>query len=154
MSNGQQSWEFHFRNCDTASQDQPAHANWFGAYHANCDLSGLSTPDMPARGCCWGVYLEEPNPKGGENSVYQPNPVVVDPTLLLIDIVGALKTAAYGLIYIATEGEDSEALNEACQSALNLSHEIVSEQLDTAWTRRRCWLSFKETSTLPRQRST
>jgi hypothetical protein len=126
-----QAWQFHLRNCDTASQTQPAHANWFGVYHSVC-ASVNYTPDIPKRGCCWGVYLEEPNPQGGESSVYVPGPVVLNPGLILQDLVQALTSAADMLVFIASEGDDVTAFNNSIQAALNLSASAVSQQISSA----------------------
>ena len=123
-----QAWQFHLRNCDTASQSQPAHANWLGVYHSVC-ASANYTPDIPKRGCCFGRYLEEPNPQGGEDSVYVPGPIVLDPGLILKDLVAALSSAADMFVFIASEGDDVEAFNNSIQTALNLSAKVVSQQL-------------------------
>lgn len=119
-----QAWQFHLRNCDA----NPNHANWFGVYHTVC-ASANYTPDIPKRGCCWGVYLEEPNPQGGESSVYVPGSIVLDPGLILSDLVQALSSAADMLVFIASEGDDVEAFNNSIQAALNLSSQAVQQQI-------------------------
>jgi len=123
-----QRWKFHLRNCDTASQSQPAHANWFSVYHSVC-ASVNYTPDIPKRGCCWGVYLEEPNPQGGESSVYDPGLVVVDPGLILHDLVQALTSAADMIVFIASEGDDVTAFTNSIEIALNLTPKIVNQEI-------------------------
>ena len=113
-------WQFHFRNCDVASGSQPGYESWFGVCHAYCDGDVYD-----GRGECWGVYLQ-PNPQGGDNSVYNPGYDVIDPDQILDDIVGGVKDLDYFLVYIASEGDDTEALSQGIQGALNLAGNVVN----------------------------
>lgn len=117
-------WQFHFRNCDVGSEDQPGYENWFGVCHAYCDGDVYE-----GRGECWGVWLQ-PNPQGGDNSVYNPGYDVVDPKQILDDIVTGFDALANFAVYVASEGDDTNSLAEGFQDALQLGGNIVNPEID------------------------
>jgi hypothetical protein len=116
-----ENWEFHFRNFDPGE-------DWFGVYHAGC--SGLGEDWHDGRPNCWGAYLPY-NPTGGPYSdgnslsVYQPASFVVNFDAWADALLAGLEAIAQFAIYVGSEGENAEALNQAIADAFNVGADVV-----------------------------
>ena len=108
-------WEFHFRNFDNAE-------TWWGVYHAGCG-------EVPWHDGRPGCYKETVNycPTGGDpHGVYVPSDWVVNFNAWFKLIVDGLKEVANIAIYIASEGEDVDALEDIIKGAFDVDKDVVS----------------------------
>ena len=60
-----QAWQFHLRNCDTASQSQPGHANWFGVSIRSV-LALIIRPTSPSEAAAGEFIWKNPIRKGAK----------------------------------------------------------------------------------------
>lgn len=107
------SWQFHFRNFDTAEQ-------WFGVYHAGCG----GAPWHEGRPKCWDCSITD-NPTGGDSSVYVPAKFVVNFDQWFKVIIDGIEEVGDILMVIASEGEDADAWKEAISKAFGIGQDIV-----------------------------
>ncbi len=107
------SWQFHFRNFNNAN-------SWWGVYHLGCG----GAPWHDGRPRCWEQVIPY-NPTGGHDSVYVPSDWVVHFGNWFQVILDGLKLIADVGIFIASGGEDEDALTDALQDAFNVTEDVI-----------------------------
>jgi hypothetical protein len=106
-------WVFHFRNFDSTP-------TWFAVCHAGGD----PFKKHDGRTECWNVTPTD-NPTGGQKSVYNPSNWVVGFKSWWKIIKDGLDLIADSATYIASEGEDEDALEDAIKDAFRLSEDTA-----------------------------
>lgn len=106
-------WQFHFRNLDETKTH-------FAACHKGC--GGPAWHD--GRPECWKRDIPH-NPLGLENSVYAPSNWVIGFDSWWKIIKDGLELVAEVGVFIASEGEDEEALTKSIKEAFQLEEDIA-----------------------------
>ena len=110
-------WELHFRNFSQGKQ-------YFGVYHAGCG----GAPWHTNRPRCWETLVDN-NPTGGDNSVYVPNSWVVNFAQWFKVVEDVSEILGNLALYIGSEGEDEDSLEDALSDATSLSQDIIAAKL-------------------------
>lgn len=111
-------WVFHFRNIDETD-------TWFSVQHAGCG----GTPYYNGRPKCWAKTIPH-NPFGGHHSVYNPSNWVIGFGSWWNIIKDGLNLIKDTAAFIASEGENEQALNQALKDTFKLEMDIIKGVTD------------------------